>query len=542
MTPATPTDFLSGVTPARARRQAWIASAVAFALFIAASGHLTAIGFDSRFVLFAQEMLRHGPSVFPTTYGEPYPDYSGFSTFLVYLCSLPFGRVTSLSAWLPTCVASAITVGLIYRLLSPYSRRWAWLSIALLLLSNTFITETRAVSLDQMLATVSFAAFYLAYAADHFGAKRRFPWVIALLVLGFAIRGPIGLVVPAGILCSYYLLGRQWRRLLIFSVIAATALVLCMLALLLLAWLDGGEPLLREVLRMQVTGRMDGSEGSSPLLWYFTGSFGNYALAYPLALLVLACVAIRPRRPTNQALRLVWLCAFAALIVMVGLSIPQAKKARYILPMLPMAAIIAAYPFQVREGRMFVWLRGLILTLCCFIPGALMAALFALRPRFPEALVDIGPMLAVLGTLQLIALPLLMRPHLRLYGLPACAVLAVWISFIGVFEKAERVLYDTRQFTQAVMGVIDTDSAPLVLHGMGKDAKAIKFMVNVERDLQPVFTDTPDQLAALKGPANLVMSNADFQRLHGTPVATLPVLLSGRFDKEDYVLLRVPAP
>lgn len=539
---STASEFLSGVTPARARRQAWTAGGVAFVLFIAASWHLSIIGFDSRFVLFAQEMLRHGPGFFPTTYGEPYPDYSAFSTWLIYLCSLPSGQVSSFSAWLPTCIASAVLVGLMYRLLAPYSRRWAWLSIAMLLLSNTFISETRAVSLDQMLATVSFAVFYLAYAADHFGSSRRLGAILILLVLGFAIRGPIGLVVPTGILCSYYLLNGQWRRLLTCAPTALVLLVVCFATLLLLARFSGGDALVSEVIRMQVTSRMDGSEGSSTLLWYFSSAFGNYALAYPLALLVLATVAIAARKQRSQALHLMYLCAFAGLTVMVGLSIPQAKKARYILPMLPMAAIIAAYPFQVRVGRCFEWLRGLMLTLCCFIPGALLAGLLAVRPRFPEVLSDIGPILAALGILQLTALPLLLRPRLRLYGLPACAVLAVWISYIGVFEKTERTLYDTRHFTLAVRNLTEADSAPLVLHAMGKDAKAIKFMVNVDEDLQPIFTETPEQLLALQGPANVVMSNNDFQALQHSRLGQLPVLFSGRFDKEDYILLRVPAP
>jgi 4-amino-4-deoxy-L-arabinose transferase-like glycosyltransferase len=406
-------------------------------------------------------------------------------------------------------------------------------------LSNTFISETRAVSLDQMLATVAFAAFYLTYARDHFGSSRRLWLLFILLVLGFAIRGPIGLVVPTGVVCSYHLLSRQYRRMLLFGVWALVLLAACMLALLLMARVEGGQALVAEVIRMQITGRMDGSEGASPMLWYFSSSFGNYALAYPLALVVLATVAISARAERSAAQQLLWLCAFAAVTVMVGLSIPEAKKSRYILSMAPMAAIIAGYPFQMRTGRPFWWLRGMTLTLYCFIPGALMAGLLAVRPRFPEALGDIGPVLVVLGMLQLIALPLLMRPRLRLYGLPACAVLAIWICYIGVYEKVQRNLYDTHRFTEAVRAVTHNDSAPLVLHSMGKDAKAIKFMVNVDQDLQPVFTETADQLDAVQGPANVVMSNSDFQRLQGTRFAGLPVALSGRFDKEDYVLLRV---
>lgn len=537
--PSLASEFLSGVTPARARRQAWSAGGLALVLFVVASGHLAIVGFDSRFVLFAQEMLRHGPSIFPTTYGVPYPDYTGFSTWLIYLCSLPLGEVTSFSAWLPTCVASAIMVGLMYRLLAPYSRRWAWLSIALLLLTNTFITETRAVSLEQMLASITFAVFYLAYAADHFSSARRLWLIYALLVLGFLIRGPIGLIVPAAVLCSYHLFNRNGRQAWVSALVAVALLALCTMTLLLLARLAGGEVLLAEVVRTQITARLDAGDGSGPAFWYFSRSLGNYALAYPLAIVVLLAVGLTARRQKNAALHLLYLCAIAGLTVMIGLSIPSAKKARFLLPMLPPAAIIAAYPFHARSGRCFWWLRGLILTLCCFIPGALMVGLLLIRPRFPEALGDTGPLLIALGLLQLVALPLLMRPRLRLYGLPACAVLAVWLSYIGAFEKAERNLYDTRQFTAAVRQATRTDNAPLVLHGMGKDGKGIKFMVNVDEDLQPLFTLTPAELEALPGAADVVMSNADFQQLQGTRLGRLPVVLSGRFDKEDYVLLRL---
>ncbi|MBF4213356.1 glycosyltransferase, partial [Pseudomonas donghuensis] len=79
----------------------------------------------------------------------------------------------------------------------------------------------------------------------------------------------------------------------------------------------------------------------------------------PLALLVLAAVWLTNPRQAGPALRLLQYCTAAGLIVMIGLSIPQAKKARYLLPMLPMVAIIAAYPFQVAQGRVFGWLRTL---------------------------------------------------------------------------------------------------------------------------------------------------------------------------------------
>lgn len=260
------------------RRQSLGLGLLALLLFIAGSWHQAIIGFDSRFVLFAQEMLRHGPGFFPTTYGQPYADYLATSTLLTWLLSLPFGQVTSLTAWLPTAMASAVIVMLVYRLTAPYSQRWGLLSIAILLLSSTFISETRSVSLDQMLAAIALAVFYLGYAHDHFGAGKRLHWLYLLLIVGFAVRGPIGLVIPTGVLCSYYLINRQWRQLFSFGLLALALLVACVGLLLLMAKLSGGEPFMQDVIRMQFLGRMDGSEGSSGVLYYFTSSLGNYAL------------------------------------------------------------------------------------------------------------------------------------------------------------------------------------------------------------------------------------------------------------------------
>lgn len=513
---------------------------LALLLFTAGVYQQATIGFDSRFVLFAQEMLRHGPSIFPTTYGEPYADYSGASTLFIYLLSLPFGQVNSLTAWLPSAVASAVIVTLMYRLVAPFSQRWALLSIALLLLSNTFITQTRAVSLDQMLAAVAFAVFYLGYAFDHFAAPRRLFWILALLVLGFAIRGPIGLVIPTGMLCSYYLLSGQWQRLFSVGVLASVLLLTCICVLLWFADISGGPTFLQDVIRMQFMGRMDGSEGSSGPFYYFSSSLGNYALAYPLALLVLVCVIAAGRRQQGQALHLLGFCTAAGLIVMIGLSIPEAKKARYLLPMLPMAAIVAAYPFQVTHGRMFYWLRGLTQGLWLLLPGLLIAGLLVAQQRFPEQLPSIRSVLMLLGALQLVALALMFRSRWRAMGLAYCAVLAVWSSYILVLEPVERELYDTRAFTLAVRDLIQSDPAPVVLHGMGKDAKAIKFMVNLEQDLQPTFTQGPQALEQVPGPAWVVMDKSDFLALEGTRITALQPLLTGRFDNNDYVLLRLP--
>ena len=521
------------------RRQSLGLGLLALLLFIVGDWHQAIIGFDSRFVLFAKEMLRHGPSFFPTTYGQPYADYLATSTLMTWLLSWPLGQVTSLTAWLPTAIASALIVTLMYRLTAPYSRRWGMLSVAILLLSSTFISETRAVSLDQMLAAIALTVFYLGYAHDHFGAGKRLHWLYLLLIVGFAIRGPIGLVIPTGVLCSYYLINRQWRQLFSFGLLALALLVACVGLLLLMAKLSGGESFMQDVIRMQFLGRMDGSEGSSGPLYYFTSSLGNYAMAYPVALLVLLAVALGGRQAPQPALQLVLYCAAAGLLVMLGLSIPQAKKARYVLPMLPMAAIIAAYPFQVTQGRVFAWLRGLMLGLWTLLPALLIGALLFARGRYPQHLSHLGLMIGVLGALQVIALLTLFKPRLRAVGPAFAAVLAVWTTYIGVVEPVERSIYDTRTFTLQVHEQVKQERAPVVLHGLGKDAKAIKYMVNLDCDQVPLFTQQPSDLATLQGPAWLVMSAEDYESLKDPRFRSITPTLTGEFDHNPYVLLHL---
>lgn len=521
-------------------RQTLCVALAALVLFLLGAHGASVVGFDSRFVLFAKEMLRHGPSVFPTTYGEPYPDYPATSTFLIYLLSLPLGRVDLFSAWLPSAVAAAVIVALTYRLVAPFSQRWALLSVSMLLLTLTFLGETRAVSLDLQVAAVGMLAFFFAVRAERYSGLGLLARLLPLLLAGFALRGPLGLVVPAGMVCSQLLVGRQWRRLLAFSLMALLLLVGCTFLLLSVARGIGGEAFAQDVLHMQVTGRLDGSAGASDALYYFHSSLGNYALAFPLAVPALALLW---RRRDDPAARLVIGCALAALVVMIGLSVPQAKKARYIVAMAPLAAIVATYPFQVSGQRLAVLLRGLIQGLWLLLPALMLLVVWLGWRRYPQALQALGLQLwlclGVLVVLQLFALFQLRRRKHRAELLALSAVLALWSSYLLVIEPAQRQLYDSRTFSLAVDAVVLRGAAPLVLYGMGRDAQAIKFMVNLDRDTQPQFADSPAQLAALPGPYYLMLDEQNAERLRAAYPALGAPLLSGSFDYNPYCLLRV---
>src|SRR5262245_54807897 len=185
------------------------------------------ISFQTRFAVFAQNMLRDGPSYFPTLYGVPYPDYPALPTIFIWLLSKPLGRVTPLTAILPTAVASALILVFVYLIGALRSRRWGLYAVLMTLLTYAFVFSARSIAPDQYTALATAASFCICYSASVAGRRRRLAWLPLLGLLGFACRGPIGLIVPAAVVATYYLVRREYRTLLVIVVGAAALLAAC---------------------------------------------------------------------------------------------------------------------------------------------------------------------------------------------------------------------------------------------------------------------------------------------------------------------------
>ncbi len=120
------------------------------------------------------------------------------------------------------------------------------------------------------------------------------------------------------------------------------------------------------------------------------------------------------------------------------------------------------------------------------------------------------------------------------------AALALWASYILVFEPVEHRLYDSQAFSRELVLQLDEQPAPLALYGMAPDARAIKLMVNLDRDLQPLFLDRPEQVAAQRGPLYLMIQARDAERIAASLSTAPEQLFEGRFDNDTYRLLRLP--
>jgi len=320
-------------------------------LFTFGLHHQEIIGFESRFYLFALEMWRHGFSLFPTTYQTPYPDYPVTSTALIYSTAKLFGTLNKWVAVFPSAIAAAATLSGTYLLGASQNRREGWYSVGFLLLTLAFLTEARTISLDMYVVACTTWIFYFAYSAQSKMRSPSWPVIYLLLILSFAIRGPIGIIIPTGVLCVFYLLEKNWKRLIFFGFSGALLLMLCTGILLSMAYYTGGHPFMQDVLRMQILGRMQVNR-TPPHYFYFIESMGAYAITYPLAIFfilkTLPQLFKKNAPPHIQWLRLLmgWV-----LVIMIGLSIPADKKIRYILPIAPALALICSHFLTVVKNR-----------------------------------------------------------------------------------------------------------------------------------------------------------------------------------------------
>ncbi len=138
----------------------------------------------------------------PTTYGQPYADYPGTATFFSVVFARLFGAPNHLANVLPTALASAGVVAVIYRLLVPMSRQWALLTVLLTLLTTAHCSKN-PVGVPGSDGGVALCRQFLPAAQGSAWSRWSQFAVFPLFVLGFAIRGPLGLIEVCGVVCVY---------------------------------------------------------------------------------------------------------------------------------------------------------------------------------------------------------------------------------------------------------------------------------------------------------------------------------------------------
>ena len=513
-------------------------------------------GFDGRWAVFMQEMFRHGASLFPTTYGEPYPDYPGTATYLSYLFARLFGAPNDLANVMPTALASAGVMALIYRLLVPSGRAWALLTVLLTALTAQLLEKSRSVCLDQMISLLCLGCFYLLHTGERLGSRLRQYAIFPLFVVAFAIRGPLGLIEVCGVACVYWALGtartRQERIALLKKVIAhgVVGLILlagCWWALLKLARISGGDAFVDDVLRMQFTGRLD--ETGEAFYFYFKLSLYRYFPVVPLALATM--IALRHKwsaRHDDADVQLMLRLAACGLMILLGLSVPHFKRAYYIVPMVPMFAAVAAYGLLQAQGwllgvrRGYEWLVA-VLPVLGIVVVFVCRHLWHKHGYWPD--VSVPALVGVLIVLQLAAVIAWRRLQgnlgQRLVVLSVIALATQWLVLVKVVEPAKDLQFDTRNFVSTVEKLRADNPGTLVFVDLAKDTWAIRYIMNLDHDEQPLFIgrNQPLLVDTLPRPAWVIVERKQTALLSGTPLEHMAPVFNGRLNDNPLLVFLV---
>lgn len=501
------------------------------------------INLDARFALFAREMLRNGLSFFPTSYGMPYPDYPASSTVLVYLASLPWGRVTPLTLVLPTAVVSALVLVVLYRIGVLHSRARGLYAVLFALFTVEFVAVSRGVALDQYTSLAATLSFYLVYSSDRLGRNRRLWLVPSVWILGFAFRGPVGLLIPAGVTGAYYLSAGRFRRTLLVGVLAGGLLALCLGALVLAARAQGGMPLVKEVLEAEVTGRFN--DRGQGIAYYWYGSLISYAVSYPLAMLVIASRFRRVARRRTQEDRFLGALALWVVVVLGAMSIPATKKIRYVLPIVPALALIAsslmvAPPVAGLLGRV----RRVFLGFCDSLPAASVVGLggfllfaYLRRPEWCTgsliALALVIPLLAVAWKLDRGWRQI---PNRDLY-VQAVGVATFLVIQVCVVSPVIHSSESTAPFVRQVEALCEESPGAISFFRVGPDAEDVKFMANASRLFPARFAGSIEALRETPDLHYVITKESVFRALPAEESELMQVLAQGRIGHRDFVLL-----
>lgn len=485
-------------------------------LFTIGLNHSEVIGFESRFYLFAREMLEHGPTWFPTVYQNPYPDYPATSTFLIYLTAKIAGHFSKLIAVLPSAIAASITVTMTYCIGAWHSKRLGFYSVVFLFGTIAFLKTARSIEIDMYGAMLTTISFYLVYSADQKQKSIPIFSILLCLFLGFSLRGPIGLVIPAGVICTYYLTDLRYKNFFIMGLLSFILLVMSTLLLLFLAYQTGGKLFVDDVLRMQILGRIDNVY--QPIYFYFTNGLSNYALSLPMSWLVFLGIfySISKKKFANENEKLI--CKFLVwmLVIMIGLSIPGDKKIRYILPMIPAAALISAYIF-IDERKYFQIFRAIFLRINLIFPSIFFVLclyfLYYLNKKNWNIDLPIILILVSLILLQLLAIILFFKKNTQQFMVFTIGIFSFVLLEIAIIEPVLIDIDKAKNFVEEVESYRKTHHAKLVFYREKPDGLPIKYLVNMEKIEAPIFIDRLSDLALLKNEAIFITSEEYFLAL-----------------------------
>lgn len=301
---------------------------------------------EGRYAELPRLMLERGEYLVPKLGGKPYNDKPPLVYWSIAAAFALFGE-GHVAARLVPALASWLTIVAVYL----WTRRWLGSATAiwscLILCSMVgFVGFGRMLLLDGVLTLFVVTAFLSGLHAVQGGTLARGWWLTSavLMGLGFMAKGPVAVVLVAPLLATYRWIDptsarwRWWDGLLYAGLVGLIALPW---HVWMLFAVDSFGP--EFIWRHHVMRFLRPYHHAKPL-WYFVPALLLECMPWT-GLLPLAVWRFR------QAPAAVKVCGLAALWCFVFFSLSRAKLPTYILPMLPLTAIVLGHALQVMIGQ-----------------------------------------------------------------------------------------------------------------------------------------------------------------------------------------------
>jgi 4-amino-4-deoxy-L-arabinose transferase-like glycosyltransferase len=289
----------------------------------------------------AREMVVDGEWAVPHINGRISTDKPPLFFWTIAVPSLVLGEVSPWTARLPSALAGLITVLLVIRLgLRFAGPRTAALAGLMLCTTYMFWQKSRWSQIDALLCCliwIALSAFEAYRAGDARGRSAGLVF-FAAVALAVLAKGPVGLLLPLGIVIVTLAVDRDLASLKRFAPLAGPAVFAALMA----AWIvfatvdTGGEYSVWGALQEHFIDRgMHGMHHAQPP-WYYLEALPPNVLPWIGILPGALFFAFRRRLPADRFL------LAAALFVLVFFSISTEKRVLYVLPALPAFALLAA--------------------------------------------------------------------------------------------------------------------------------------------------------------------------------------------------------
>ena len=493
----------------------------------------------------AREMVVDGQWAVPHVNGEVTTDKPPLFFWLIALFSLPFGKVLSLTARLPSVLASLGTVWLTMRL----GRRQAGetagaLAGVVLMTTYLFWDKARTAQIDALLCFLILVALsaFEAFRAGHADGRRSGLLFWTAAGLAVLAKGPVGVLIPAGIALTVLAFDHDlgaWKR---FAPWAGPVLFVAIVASwIAFATLGGhGTYSVWGAFEKHVLSRaIHGMHHKQPP-WYYLTVLPVQLLPWSALVPGALLYAWRRRRDANDRFLLVH-----AIFVCVFFSIWTEKRDLYVLPAYPAFALLLSRMLVAAEDSAsrldarfalfpFVMTGVLLLLTSVALPLAVMRTVPALGvPWLPPALALAGSGIATLVAARMCR-PTVTARTLAI-GMGAVYLATVtWVYPRFDAIKSARALGET---LRKVAGPAHANGEQVVAYGLGNVVQGIAFYSDgVYPRLMGDLGALATQLAGDQT-TYAVIGSQDFANLPDAVRARLTV--SGRFEMSRLQVLIV---